>query len=385
MRERVVPRAFPASMRRARRRPRCSASCSPAAAVAAAAPATEPSPKRARGAGHARPRPERRRGARGPALGFPVFATKNTTRVGGADPVANAAAVARAVFPRARRTRGPRRSRSSTGRLARGHRRRALAAAPVGAPVLLTEGDELPAATQDALDALAPTGAREAGDAQVIRIGDVRRARGPASRPTSPARTRSRSPRRSTAAVAAARERTSDRVVVASAERPELRDARRRLGGEVRRPGALHRARRAAAPRRRRRSQRHQQPKIYVLGGPRTSSPRRSSASCAGSATVKRIDGPATRSTNAIAFARYVDGRSAGASSTPGHGLVFVNAERPLDAAAAAPLSASGTYGPLLLVHGRPGAPAAARGATCSTSSRATAGTRCAGSTITAG
>src|SRR5215211_1889481 len=35
----------------------------------------------------------------GPALGFPVFATKNTTRVGGADPVADAAGVAQAVFP----------------------------------------------------------------------------------------------------------------------------------------------------------------------------------------------------------------------------------------------------------------------------------------------
>ena len=35
----------------------------------------------------------------GPALGFPVFATKNTTRVGGADPVADAAGVAQAVYP----------------------------------------------------------------------------------------------------------------------------------------------------------------------------------------------------------------------------------------------------------------------------------------------
>src|SRR4051794_16001735 len=32
-------------------------------------------------------------------LGFPAFATKNTTRVGGADPVADAAGIARAVFP----------------------------------------------------------------------------------------------------------------------------------------------------------------------------------------------------------------------------------------------------------------------------------------------
>ena len=32
-------------------------------------------------------------------LGFPGFATKNTTRVGGADGIANAAAIAQAVYP----------------------------------------------------------------------------------------------------------------------------------------------------------------------------------------------------------------------------------------------------------------------------------------------
>ncbi|MDQ5807860.1 MAG: hypothetical protein M3320_04225, partial [Actinomycetota bacterium] len=35
-----------------------------------------------------------------------------------------------------------------------------------------------------------------------------------------------------------------------------------------------------------------------------------------------------------------------------GHGLVFVHRDRPLDAVAAAPLSGSGTYGPLLLHTG---------------------------------
>src|SRR3954454_20074003 len=35
------------------------------------------------------------------SLGFPGFATKNTTRVGGADPVADAAAVALVVYPSA--------------------------------------------------------------------------------------------------------------------------------------------------------------------------------------------------------------------------------------------------------------------------------------------
>ncbi|HEY3971096.1 MAG TPA: hypothetical protein VGL79_06825, partial [Solirubrobacteraceae bacterium] len=35
----------------------------------------------------------------------------------------------------------------------------------------------------------------------------------------------------------------------------------------------------------------------------------------------------------------------------PGHGLVFANSSRPLDAPAAAPLSARGDYGPLLLLE----------------------------------
>ena len=53
---------------------------------------------------------------------------------------------------------------------------------------------------------------------------------------------------------------------------------------------------------------------------------------------------------NAIAFARFSDGSFGWNVVDPGHGLVFATTQRPLDAAAAAPLSASGTYGPLLLV-----------------------------------
>src|SRR3954467_12285074 len=40
-------------------------------------------------------------------LGFPTFATKNTTRVGGADPIADAAAVSRAVYTGPSRVPGP--------------------------------------------------------------------------------------------------------------------------------------------------------------------------------------------------------------------------------------------------------------------------------------
>jgi hypothetical protein len=100
----------------------------------------------------------------GPALGFPVFATKNTTRVSGADPVSNAAGVAQAVFPsRSRDTRPRAVVLVDQDDWRAGIAAAQLGSAPLRAPVLLTEGDELPEATADALDKLKPTGAREAG------------------------------------------------------------------------------------------------------------------------------------------------------------------------------------------------------------------------------
>jgi hypothetical protein len=94
----------------------------------------------------------------------------------------------------------------------------------------------------------------------------------------------------------------------------------------------------------------HQQPKIYVLGPPDVISDKVLSQ-LRRQGTVTRIGGKDAVA-NAIAFARFVDGRFGWGVVDPGHGLVFVNAERPLDAAAAAPLSATGTYGPMLLVQG---------------------------------
>ena len=53
---------------------------------------------------------------------------------------------------------------------------------------------------------------------------------------------------------------------------------------------------------------------------------------------------------NAIAFARFVDGTFGWNINDPGHGFVIANSTRPADAGAAAALSGSGTWGPLLLV-----------------------------------
>jgi hypothetical protein len=51
----------------------------------------------------------------------------------------------------------------------------------------------------------------------------------------------------------------------------------------------------------------------------------------------------------AIEFARYVDGTFGWNINDPGHGFVVANGSRPADAGAAAALSGSGTWGPLLL------------------------------------
>ncbi len=52
----------------------------------------------------------------------------------------------------------------------------------------------------------------------------------------------------------------------------------------------------------------------------------------------------------AIAFARHRDREFGWGIVDPGHGLVFASVDRPSAAAVAAPLSARGTYGPLLLL-----------------------------------
>jgi hypothetical protein len=65
---------------------------------------------------------------------------------------------------------------------------------------------------------------------------------------------------------------------------------------------------------------------------------------------------------NAIALARYDDGSFGWDVNDPGHGFVLAGSGEPLDAAAAAALSAAGAWGPLLLSDDAATLPAALRG-----------------------
>ena len=281
---------------------------------------------------------------------IPSAATKNTTRIWATSPFSVAASAARAVYPGARPSQRPLSvvladSSSWQATIAGA----VLMAGPLHAPMLLTTGAQIPAASQTALDALAPTGAGKDGP-QIIRLGAA----------AAPSSLKSLSiagndPYTLAANIDAYQARIVGRwsrsVVVASADSPAMAmpaaawaaksgdsilfSARNEL------PAATAAAIKA-----------HGKPKIYILG-PRSTISDSVAGQLAALGEVTRI-GAKPASANAIAFARFSDGDFGWGIVDPGHGLVFTNSAQTLTAGAAAPLSASGSYGPLLLV-GRDG------------------------------
>ena len=276
-----------------------------------------------------------------------LMTTKNTTRVGGRNAIADAAAVARAVYP----ARTPETRPEAVVLVDSGDWRAAISAAqlmsaPLRAPLLYSTGSDLPAATRQALHDLAPTGADKADGAQVIRVGDA-----PAPEGLKSIRLQGGTP----AALARAIDRlhtraaghSSPAAVVAPEGRAPL--AMPAAGWAAKSGEPVLWAGKAALPRDTVAAlEADRRPRIYVLGPPEAISDsvlarlRRVGA-------TKRI-GTGDPIANAIFFARYADGAFGWNVVDPGHGLVFANLHRTGDAAAAAPLSASGTWGPLLLV-----------------------------------
>jgi len=105
---------------------------------------------------------------------------------------------------------------------------------------------------------------------------------------------------------------------------------------------------------------RHEKVPVYVLGPSSAISSKALQAIAKVSASVHRVAGEDPVA-NAIAFARYADDSFGWNINDPGHGFVLAREDSPLAAAAAAPLSASGTWGPLLLTDSATTLPAALR------------------------
>jgi len=280
-------------------------------------------------------------------LGYPTFATGNTTRVGGSDPATNAAAVALAVFPATAPAQRP----AAVTLVGEDDWAGAIAAsvlmsAPVRAPVLISNADGLPDPTAEALAALDPGGDKSTGGVTAFAIGDVTTPDGGKTRIVEGG---------NAAATAAAIAELRDglfgsapaHILIAPSNQPEFAmpaaawaarsgDPVLFAAGDILPEPTLATLKR------------HKDVPVYVLGPPSAISAKAVQAIGKVSSSVHRISGEDPVA-NAIAFARYADGSFGWDVNDPGHGFVLARDDSPLDAAAAAPLSASGTWGPLLL------------------------------------
>jgi hypothetical protein len=293
-------------------------------------------------------------------LGYPWLVTKNTTRVAGADPIADAAAVALAVYPSAGSgTHPPAVVIAPTDDWRAAIASSVLMSGPIRAPILLSGSSSLPSATSGALTLLAPTGSGAAGGAQVILVGGV-----PKPPSLHSVSVGGHNPYAVAAGIdrlqSAAQGRPATSVMVASADNPAYAMPAAGWAAESGNPilfvsgSGIPAATRQAL-------ESHLHPHIYVVG-PSSVISDDVVNQLGRYGTVKRV-GANDPSANSVAFAIYRDppctngqpcahvpGSFGWAMKSPGHGYVLVNQNRPLDAAAAAPLSASGTYGPELLV-----------------------------------
>jgi hypothetical protein len=292
------------------------------------------------------------------AQGALSVATRNTTRLGGADAAADAAGVARTAYPGLTPATRPQAvilvdDHDWTAALAAS----VLAGAPTGAPILYSEGNTLPEVTRQTLEAMHPLGAPALGGVQVIEIGTS--AALPDDYLTRTVHVAASTPALSAAAIEQLL-LTLDRgnaprqvIVLAANAPPAMAMPAAGLAAESGAPIlfvtppqvppasaatllALHR------------------PSIYVIDAAalgahalhelrrfgRITSIKSSRSPIATTAAVE----------NAIEVARFTNGTFGWGVKEPGHGLVFANATRPLDAPASALLSATGDYGPLLLL-----------------------------------
>jgi hypothetical protein len=292
-------------------------------------------------------------------LGFPAFATSNTTRVAGADPVADAAATALASHPSTGGLEGPAAvSLVDLGDWPAGIAAASLVAEPVGAPILLTDGGEVPELTASALRDLAPAGSGATDDKQAFRIGDA----------AEPDGLRTLDVQGSNPAGVAAeidRLRTElagrpEHVVVAASDEPAFAMPAAAWAARSGDP-VLFSGRQTVPKATLDALGRHEDAPVYVLGPESAISEKAFERIDEASAGAERVAG-ADPVENAIEFARFSSGGFGWNLNDPGHGFVVANADRPADAGAAAALSASGTWGPLLVTDDPEALPSALRG-----------------------
>ncbi len=284
------------------------------------------------------------------ALGYPSFATNNTTRIGGSDPAANAAAVALAVFPSTTTAQQPSavtlvNEEDWAGAIAAS----VLMAEPVRAPLLFSQPDELPEASEEALSALDPQGDKATGGASLFAIGSVALPGG-AGEAT---RVDSGDPASTAAQIATLRDRLFGKppahILIASSSSPDFAMPAAAWSARSGDPVLYAEAKKLPAATTKVLKE-HAKTPVFVIGPTAAISKDVFKEIGKLAKQVKRVAGkdPAA---NALALARFHAGAFGWNVNDPGHGFVLARSDSPADAAAAAPLSASGTWGPLLLTE----------------------------------
>lgn len=283
------------------------------------------------------------------ALGFPTTATRDTIRVPGSDPAADAAGVASALFPATTtETRPPAVALVDGDQWQAGVAAAVLAGAPLRAPLLLSDGGELPAVTRDAITRLKPRGQALAKGAQVILVGD----KPPAPEGVKSGAIKGSDPYEIAAAIdrfqtTAAGKPTPD-VLVVSGEDPAYAMPAAAYAARSGTPVLFVKKDEVPQPTRQA-IQQHSKPNIYVLGPPSIVSPAVEKQLDA-LGTVVRIGEKATNPVESSVEFTVFNSKGFGWSAVvPGRNYTLANASRPLDAAAAAALGSNGVYAPLLV------------------------------------
>ncbi len=294
-------------------------------------------------------------------LGYPSFATNNTTRIGGSDPAANAAGAALAVFPSTTAKQRPAAvtlvsEEDWAGAIAAS----VLMAPPVRAPILFSGADELPAASEEALTALDPPGSKATGGASLFAIGTVALPGGAGD----VTRVDSGDPASTAAQIATLRDRLFGgppaHIVIASSSQPSFAMPAAAWAARSGDPILYAEAKKLPSPTAAVLKE-HPKVPVFVLGPASAISADVVKEIAKVSKQVKRVAGKDPVA-NAIAFARYRAGGFGWNVNDPGHGFVLARSDDPASAAAASPLSASGTWGPLLLTDNADAVPADLRG-----------------------
>ena len=279
-------------------------------------------------------------------LGFPVAATRSTTRVSGRDPVADAAGVATALFPSISIDTRP----TAVALVDKGRWQDAVAAAvlagnPLHTPILLSDGGSLPDATSGVLGTLKPKGQPLAKGAQVILVGD----KPPAPDNFKSGRIHGGDPFTTAAAIdsfqTAITGKPTATVMVASAEQAAYAMPAAAWAARSGDP-VLFVTRNAIPAVTRKTIEQHSKPNIILLGPPSVISTA-VQRQLVQLGSVTRVQGTQPNPvSNAAEFARS---KQVWGADHPGRNYSLANVDRPADAAAVADLGSNGVFAPLLL------------------------------------